>query len=379
MSHNVLDPITLRLYRYPYNDPINGMKRLTIRIPKTLKDEVVQHFRLAYPNYDDGFWRQSNYFPFFGLDSKINQDNTVGYPSSNIPFPLSTETDFYGKERRKNPYDNQIVESAAKMSIDGAIDSAASISPQQSSDLLFKPHSNRLSFSKTDSPLGKYVSLSLLPTLTTDETQQIEMNSINAGTINEVPRGIFKSVLGTATFVDFVSVSKTGEDVYYFVKEQIGQSTEDIRALHRLGPRVNLTTHDTQTDNSLTMDVKVHLDNTQINIRYGTNAKAEKTRLLRHNYKILTRRAWAKEKELLRAEEQLHGDNSNIRLTNYPWNPSQRKQLLRKGTVDGFDIFFKREVQKYPELATSLDNVRFIPRKRQSQRRRGNSRMRLKS
>ena len=47
--------------------------------------------------------------------------------------------------------------------------------------------------------------------------------------------------------------------------------------------------------------------------------------------------------------------------------------------VDGFDIFFKREAQKYPELATSLDNVRFIPRKRQSQRRRGNNGMRFKS
>jgi len=174
-------------------------------------------------------------------------------------------------------------------------------------------------------------------------------------------------------------VSKSGEDVFYFVKEQIGQATDDIRALHRLGPRVNLTTHDTQTDNSLTMDVKVHLENTQINIRYGTNAKAEKTRLLRHTYKMLTRRVWAREKELAIAEEKLHGDNSKIRLTNYSWNPSQRKQLLRKGSVDGFDIFFKREVQKYPELANSLENVRFLPRKRQSQRRRGNNKMRLKS
>ena len=76
---------------------------------------------------------------------------------------------------------------------------------------------------------------------------------------------------------------------------------------------------------------------------------------------------------------KIHGDNSNIRLTNYSWNPSQRKQLLRKGSVDGFDIFFKREVQKYPELANSLENVRFLPRKRQSQRRRGNNKMRLKS
>ena len=178
-------------------------------------------------------------------------------------------------------------------------------------------------------------------------------------------------MLSGATLTDFRTVTKSGEESYYFVKEQIAQSTEDIRALHRLGPRVNLTTHDTQTDNSLTMDVKVHLDNTQINIRYGTNVEAEKNRLLRHAYKILTRRAWAKEKELILAEEKLLGDNSEIQLTNFPWNAAQRKQLLRKGSVDGFDIMFKREVQKYTELANSLDNVRFIPRKRQNQRRKG--------
>ena len=216
---------------------------------------------------------------------------------------------------------------------------------------------------------------SLLPVLSDDgeptKLQHIQLNSINAGTINEVPRGIFKSVLSGARLADFRTVSKTGEESYYFVKDQIAQSTDDIRALHRLGPRVNLTTHDTQTDNSLTMDVRVHLDNTQINIRYGTNVEAEKNRLLRHAYKILTRRAWAKEKELILSVEKLLGDNSKIQITNFPWSASQRKQLLRKGSVDGFDIMFKRDVQKYTELANSLDNVRFIPRKRQTQRRRG--------
>ena len=203
------------------------------------------------------------------------------------------------------------------------------------------------------------------------QNQHLQINSINAGTINEVPRSIFLSVLSDASLVDFQAISKNGDDAYYFVKNRIGESTNDIRALHRLGPRVNLTTHDTQTDNSLTMDVKVHLDKTVLNIRYGTKSDIEKNRLLRHSYKMLTRRAWIKEKELLLAEELL-GDNSRIRLTDYPWNASQKKQLLRKGIVDGFDIDFKREVQKYPELANSLDNIRFIPRKRSGQRRRGN-------
>ena len=118
------------------------------------------------------------------------------------------------------------------------------------------------------------------------------------------------------------------------------------------------------------MDVKVHLDNTLINIRYGTKSETEKIRLLRRTYKLLTRRAWIKEKELLVAE-QLLGENSGIQLVNYPWNTSQRQQLMSKGVVEGFDIAFKRDVQQYTELANSLDNIYFVLRKRQNQRRRG--------
>ena len=31
MSRNVLDPLRLRLYRYPYNDPINNRRKLAFR------------------------------------------------------------------------------------------------------------------------------------------------------------------------------------------------------------------------------------------------------------------------------------------------------------------------------------------------------------
>ena len=69
------------------------------------------------------------------------------------------------------------------------------------------------------------------------------------------------------------------------------------------------------------------------------------------------------EQDLLLAEKLL-GDDSKIQLTNYNWNASQKKQLLRNGNVDGFEIAFKRDVQKYSELANSLENVRFVARKR---------------
>ena len=218
--------------------------------------------------------------------------------------------------------------------------------------------------------------VSLGSSIQSTHENRLQVNSINAGTINEVPRGIFTAVLNDAAqLVNFQTVNKNGQDVYFFTKQRIGQSTEDIRALHRLGPRVNLTTHDTQTDNTLTMDVKVHLDNTVINIRYGTNPNAEKTRMLRRTFKMLTRRAWVREKELVMMQQKLGGSggssgaNSLIQLTTHSWDSSQRQQLLRKGVVEGFDVAFKRDVQKYPELANSLENIHFILRRRQIQRR----------
>jgi len=86
----------------------------------------------------------------------------------------------------------------------------------------------------------------------------------------------------------------------------------------------------------------------------------------------LARKAWMKEQELLLAEKLL-GDDSKIQLTKYPWNASQKKQILRNGNVDGFEIAFKRDVLKYSELANSLENVRFVARKRQPARRRGSN------
>jgi hypothetical protein len=108
-------------------------------------------------------------------------------------------------------------------------------------------------FSWKDPPIGKYVVVGR------GDGDRAVVRSIAAGHANEVSRAIFSKVLEGAHIVDYTAVSHGGADAYFFTKENVWESSEDIKALYRLGPLVNLTTHDTQTDAGMTMDVKVSI------------------------------------------------------------------------------------------------------------------------
>lgn len=145
-----------------------------------------------------------------------------------------------------------------------AMRSFLSITSQRQSLLVFNP-SEGISFSRRDPPVGKYVLVSR------DQNQRAAVKSIAAGRANEVTRAIFQSVLDAAHIVEYGAIGgHGGADSYHFTKPNIWEANEDIKSLYRLGPLVNLTTHDTQADSGVTMDVKVHLDGAVINIRYGS-------------------------------------------------------------------------------------------------------------
>ena len=63
--------------------------------------------------------------------------------------------------------------------------------------------------------------------------------------------------------MDFVSAvahpEGGGADGYYLVKNPIWRSSEDVVQLRRLERSVNLTMHESQTDNKKILDVRVHL------------------------------------------------------------------------------------------------------------------------
>jgi hypothetical protein len=92
---------------------------------------------------------------------------------------------------------------------------------------------------------------------------QAKIHSVEAGSSNEVPRDVFQRVLDGAYLA--LNIQHGTIDAFYFVKGDIYSASKDIKTLRRLGPSVNLTSHDSQTNEGLVMmDVKVHLDNTLV-------------------------------------------------------------------------------------------------------------------
>ena len=237
---------------------------------------------------------------------------------------------------------------SSEVAFESAFASFSKVASTSPSPLRFDPDL-KVAFSWREPPVGKFI---LVGRTSGDRAT---VRSITAGHANEVNRAIFSKVLEGANIVDYTAVSHGGVDAYFFTKENVWESSDDIKALYRLGPLVNLTTHDTQTDAGMTMDVKVHLDGAVVNLRYGTDAEGEKGRILRHAYKTLVRRAWTREKDPA--------------LSTRNWDSNQRQQLAHKGVVDGYEVVYKRDPDAYPELANDLDNVQIVA-KQQSQRRR---------
>ena len=199
-------------------------------------------------------------------------------------------------------------------------------------------------WSRLTSPLGKFVALSL------DNNGVAKIRSIEAGSSNEVPRDVFKRVLEGAALA--LNIQHGTIDAYYFVKENIYAASNDVKTLRRLGPSVNLTSHDSQSSTGMVvMDVKVHLENTILSIRYGSSIEAERGRILRHAAKVTARRAWTRQKELLSENRGFEGEN---------WNSREIDQILLSGNIPNYEVRFTRDLDEYPELAADLANVEFV-------------------
>jgi hypothetical protein len=205
------------------------------------------------------------------------------------------------------------------------------------------------SWSRQTSPLGKYVSLNL------NSDSKAKIHSVEAGSSNEVPRDVFQRVLDGAYLA--LNIQHGTIDAFYFVKGDIYSASKDIKTLRRLGPSVNLTSHDSQTNEGLVMmDVKVHLDNTLVSIRYGATLQSERSRILRHAAKVTTRRAWQRQKELLLTKRFQEAQS---------WTAYEKNQLSRQGNnpslaLPNYQVEFVRNLDEFPELAADLSNVIFV-------------------
>ena len=116
--------------------------------------------------------------------------------------------------------------------------------------------------------------------------------------------------------------------------------------------KINLTVHESQYESSKVMDVRVHLSNSVLNIRYGTEPGRERTRLVRHAGRVVARRAWAREQD--RVSGAVGGEWS------HQWRDSQVKQILSGSGVEGWDIEYRHSPALHYSLASDLDNVSLV-------------------
>jgi hypothetical protein len=182
---------------------------------------------------------------------------------------------------------------------------------------------------------------------------------------NAIYRDVYTSVFNRTKLLPFSFIVHNGQqDAFYFVKEDSWRANEDKQQLKRLQGQVNTTFHDVNKENGGNnnnyVDVKIHGAHAIINLRYGTTAEKEKQRLMHHAKLQAARKAWNREKELIR----------NGLTTSVEWVPSEVEEILKQGYSNLYDCEYINDVSIYPELAEDAYNIRFVKKKASQRRRR---------
>lgn len=98
------------------------------------------------------------------------------------------------------------------------------------------------------------------------------------------------------------------------------------------------------------VDVRIHCADTVMNLRYGTTLEHEKQRLLHHAKTSVMRKAWHRERDLLRLGLP----------TNKDWSAAEIDEIQKSGFASGFDGEYIRDTERYPELCDDPYNIRFV-------------------
>lgn len=208
---------------------------------------------------------------------------------------------------------------------------------------------------ETDPPFGRGILVSR-----TLEGQAI-VSSVPAA--NAIYRDVYTSVFNRTHLLPFsFVVHNSQQDAFYFVKDDTWRASEDRQQLKRLQGQVNTTFHEITKENGSGgnyLDVKIHGTHAVINLRYGTTPEKEKSRLMHHAKLTAVRKAWHREKELLRAGL----------LTATDWNQNEIDEILKQGYVNLFEGEYIHDVNTYSELADDPYNIRFVKKKSGSTKR----------
>ncbi|KAL7028597.1 hypothetical protein ACKWTF_005910 [Chironomus riparius] len=315
-------PTRLHQYRFNGNDPINyGKDRTQPKDFETWFKLIGYNVKNMAPQFNRKLWETQ--------------------------MPWGSTTFFDNKRKHRNPL---IVASGF----------LSHLIERQLSSTLGSPKKSALKYEETTLPPFKIGVSSEPPfgkgiVITRTLEGQAIVSSVPAA--NAIYRDVYTSVFNRTKLLPFSFIVHNGQqDAFYFVKEDSWRSSEDRQQLKRLQGQVNTTFHDVNKENSSGnnyLDVKIHGVHAIINLRYGTTAEKERQRLLHHAKLQAARKAWTREKELIRTGLT----------TSVEWVPSEVEEILKQGYSNLYDCEYIHDVSIYPELAEDAYNIRFIKKK----------------
>uniref|UniRef100_A0A6I8PGC2 Teneurin transmembrane protein 4 n=1 Tax=Ornithorhynchus anatinus TaxID=9258 RepID=A0A6I8PGC2_ORNAN len=167
------------------------------------------------------------------------------------------------------------------------------------------------------------------------------------------------AVLDGARYLERLHYTLDGVDTHYFVKP--GPPEGDLAVLGLSGGRRTLDSGLNVTVAQVGAaapggrtrrftDVRLQHGALCLHTRYGAGPDEERARVLGLARERAVAGAWARERQRLRDGE----DGARA------WSEAERRQLLTTGRVPGYDGFFVLAPERYPELADSERNVRFV-------------------
>ncbi|XP_058838920.1 teneurin-a isoform X1 [Topomyia yanbarensis] len=337
VDQRIGNPTKLHLYRFNGNDPINN-----------------EHSR-EHPGDHLAWIKLMGY----NIKSLIPQTNDGLYSQKN-PWSQSHKSSL-------TPQIMQPIRKPKPVSIESGFLSYLSVRKIKSLvDLTTPPKSvlksNALNVDSfkigaaSDPPFGKGIIVSR-----SFEGEAI-VSSVHAA--NPIYRDVYTSVFNRTHLLPFTFVVHNSlQDAFFFVKEDSWKSTEDRQQLKRLQGQVNTTFHETTRENGSGnnhLDVKLHIQNAVINLKYGTTAEKERQRLMHHAKLQAVRKAWHREKELLR----------NGLVSSYDWTQLEIDDIIKNGYANLYEGEYIHDILQYPEMLEDPFNIRFVKKKASQSRKR---------
>lgn len=192
----------------------------------------------------------------------------------------------------------------------------------------------------SDPPFGKGILVSRT------KSGMAILNSVPSA--NPIYKDVFTSVFNRSYLLDLrLLIHGAQQDAFYFVKPETWKVSDDRGQLKRLGSQVNTTFHEKEQEMA---DIKIHNSGTVINLRYGTTPEKEKNRLLHHAKGQALRKAWHRERDLLRL-----GFPGSVE-----WSQSEIEEILKVGYSMSFEGEYVHDINVYPELAEDPFNIKFV-------------------